>query len=230
MRMTGRDGLALSLDGSDDHVVAPNLGVGTELSILAWIKPASLSGDRAIIGESGSYTFKTSGASLRFTTPGIKDHTHAAALVTNQWYHVAVTFRAGETNGCKFYVNGQRGVTVNASAINTSANVTWLGRNQWGQYFAGYLDDVRVHRSVLSADQIMALYTNQPPLRLIVQPAPGGLAIEFLGHPGHQCYLLRSSNLTTWTDYLSQRVDAAGRAVFFDPAPTNPAFYRARQE
>lgn len=160
----GRHGGALSLDGTTGHVAAVNLPLGRELTIAAWIRPDNLTGDRAIIGETGGYTFKTRGTSLCFTTPGIRDHVYAAGLVLGQWQHVAVTFQAELTNGCTFYLNGQLAGVVNASAKNSSSNVTWIGRNQWGQYFAGRLDDIRVYRTVLSAAEVQALYANTPPV------------------------------------------------------------------
>jgi hypothetical protein len=159
----GREGGALKLNGTNDYATAENVNVGNQLTVAAWICSSNLVGEHAVIGEAAGYTLKTSGTTLRFTTPGIKDHSFAANFVTGQWYHVVVTFEAGISNGCKFYVNGQFRGATNAAAKNLTTNATWLGRNQWGQYFSGLLDDVRIYRAVLSQSEISALYANHSP-------------------------------------------------------------------
>lgn len=160
----GRDQGALKFDGTNGFATSDNVNVATELTVAAWICSSNLVGEHAILGEATGYTLKTSGTSLRFTTPGIKDHAYAANFATGQWFHVAVTFEAGVSNGCKFYINGQFRGATNASTKNITANSTWIGRNQWGQYFSGLLDDVRIYRVALNASEIAALYANHTPV------------------------------------------------------------------
>lgn len=157
----GHTGAALAFDGVDDHALAPNLFLGSELTIAAWIYPTNLTGDRGILGETAAYTFKTSGTGLKFTTPGIKDHTVAAGLQVGQWRHVAVTFQASTAKGCRIYTNGVLVGTVDASAKNTSANATLLGANQFpNQFFAGRLDDLRVYRYAMDSNEVFAVSRN----------------------------------------------------------------------
>lgn len=155
---TGHTGTALALDGEDDHALAPNLSLSNALTIAAWIYPTDLTGERGILGESDAFAFKTSGTGLRFTTPGIKDHTVPAKLQIGQWQHVAVTFQAGTTKGCRFYTNGVLAGSVDASAKKTSRNPTLLGANQFpNQFFAGRLDDLQVFRFAMEASEVFAV-------------------------------------------------------------------------
>lgn len=72
---------------------------------------------------------------------------------TQNWHHLAVTIE-GDTNTVKIYRDG---ALVN-TAPNSSFNITseffdyYLGRS-----FKGYLDDLRVYRSALTASQITEL-------------------------------------------------------------------------
>ena len=151
-------GTALCFDGVDDHVEAPNLDLGPDLTIAAWLNSANLSGNHPILAKNGVFSFKTSDGSLRFTIPGLKDHTSGSVLTTGQWYHVAITFKAGQREGCRFYVNGRQVAAVDASAKSRAPGLTWISRDQWDHYFAGLLDDVRVYRCALDAAEVKALW------------------------------------------------------------------------
>jgi hypothetical protein len=160
----GRVGGGLSLDGKDDHLVASSPVVTTAMTIAAWIRPARLDGDRAIAGEDGRYAFKTRGTSLRFTTPGIRDHDCRASLIPDAWQHVTVTFRPGAPGGATFYRNGSLLGSQNASALRAGRGRFQIGRNQWGesQLYRGALDDVRVYNRILSPGEIRHLAEGRP--------------------------------------------------------------------
>ncbi|MGN6807079.1 MAG: LamG domain-containing protein, partial [Trinickia sp.] len=83
-----------------------------------------------------------------------------APLPTNQWTHVAVTLSG--TVGT-LYVNG---VAVNSATdvifapwrIGETAQ-NWIGRSQFSAdpYFSGSIDEFRIYRGAMSADQIATL-------------------------------------------------------------------------
>lgn len=152
---------AYTFDGTDAFVEAGSLGLGGPLSVAAWVKPNTLSGDRSIVTENTSWAFKLLGAELRFTTPGILDHdSSGAALVTGEWQHVAVTFQPGAASGAKFYVNGRLVSSTTASALTKVNTVVWIGKNQWaGQIFDGAMDEVAVYDKILSEDTIASMYS-----------------------------------------------------------------------
>ena len=150
---------AVELDGVSSEISAGSVAVGSEFTVSAWIKPDALTGDMAIVSQNSSYTFKTNGTNLRFTTPGVKDHNSSGVgLVIGQWQHVVVTFSASQTGGVKFYLNGQLVGTDNASGINANSNATRVGNNQWNQFFDGTIDEVRIYQGVKSSADILSLY------------------------------------------------------------------------
>ena len=69
--------------------------------------------------------------------------TTSNSLSANQWYHIAYV-RSGST--FTVYVNGvASGSSTSSSALSNSNNQALIGgRNVFGQYFRGYIDDFRV--------------------------------------------------------------------------------------
>ncbi len=158
----GRIDDALQFDA--DQVDVGAIPLGSSITLAAWIKPDVITGDRAIFGRNSSFTFKTSGSGLRFTTPGIADHdAPGAGLQSGLWQHVAVTFDAGVAGGARFYVNGQPVGSTSASSMNSNANPLLIGANQWiGQEFAGAIDEVIVYDVILSDSEVNDLYLSYP--------------------------------------------------------------------
>jgi len=151
---------SLACNGVFSYVEVPSLGLSGSMTIAAWVNPNIVTGDRAIAGENTSYAFKLSGAELRFTTPGILDHTSTAAgVVAGVWQHVAVIFTPGAVGGAQFFLNGQPVGTADASGVNAGTSIFWIGKNQWaGQDFDGAIDEVAVFDRALTAGNIMSLY------------------------------------------------------------------------
>jgi hypothetical protein len=160
------DNTCYQFDGTDTSVQAGSLGLPGPLSVSAWVNPSvppAAGNDVGIAGELYSWAFKLSsaetGTELRFTTPGILDHTSIGAGVTaGVWQHVAATFDPGAAGGAKFYMNGQLVSSVDASTLNKGDSAFVIGDNQWGQFFDGDIDEVAVYNKVLSADTIASMY------------------------------------------------------------------------
>ncbi len=83
-----------------------------------------------------------------------------AALPTGQWVHVAVTLSGSVGT---LYVNG---AIAGANAAMQSApfrlgstSQNWVGRSQYSAdpYFNGLVDEFRIYRGALSAEQVAAL-------------------------------------------------------------------------
>lgn len=167
---------AFTFNATDSGVQARSLGLAGPISVAAWINPAVLTGDKAIVGENASWFLKTLGSELRLTTPGIRDHNSSGAgLKLNEWQHVAVTFQPGAAGGAKFYVNGRFISSADASSLTPGTSYVWIGTNQWtGQVFSGGIDEVALYNTILTADAIATMYsqglygTTTPPL--VLQP------------------------------------------------------------
>ena len=107
---SGQSGSGLSLDGIDGYVELGNhasLNPVGQITICAWIKPASFAGTGHIVGKdrclNDQYFFRVqAGGKLRF---GIDtDLVHGAtALALNTWQWVAATYDGAQM---KIYVNG----------------------------------------------------------------------------------------------------------------------------
>jgi hypothetical protein len=104
-------------------------------------------------GEIFNYTGKTSGGN---------QSTYGGTAPLNTWTHVAMTYMS---NLITLYVNGvvsaQSAITGNLSLVG-GGNITnlFVGCSVIAQAFAGYIDDVRIYTSALSATAISTLYNN----------------------------------------------------------------------
>ena len=90
----------------------------------------------------------------------------ALAGLTNSWHHVTATFKNGDAEGSRLYIDGAlqpstrlRNAPNNAQAFVTS-NLR-AGGTTGSQYFrfAGKLDDIRVFKGALSAADVAWLYS-----------------------------------------------------------------------
>ena len=101
-------------------------------------------------------------------------------LVENQWYHITVTFGGGHMI---FYINGVMvkdwDDVTDAAILNISSdpvNLT-IGQDlptdlyanddihnvEWGGYFKGKLDDIRLYNRVLSGSEVTSIYNLEKP-------------------------------------------------------------------
>ncbi len=165
--VSGKDGAALLFDGDDDYVDCGNaasLEMGTsDFSIEAWIKFSSITDTEPRIVSKGIYPgwflgIAGNGNCLQGSI-GKSDGRLAVYGATNvrdgQWHHVALTF---DRDGLeKLYVDGNLDESRDISSyefenITTTAHCR-IGEGS-GRHFNGTIDEVRVCRRVLSAEEI----------------------------------------------------------------------------
>ncbi len=167
---SGRIGSALSLPTTSDYVTCGTRQSNAELkdafTVEGWVNAASYSGNRCMFGKNAFISIRTgSQTSFQVTTPGKKDHnmTVSALPAVGTWWHMAVTFQRNTSKGCKVYVNGSFAADYDAGDINnqTEATEMWFGKNQWGQNFTGFLDEMRLSADIKSADWIATDYATQ---------------------------------------------------------------------
>ena len=131
--------------------------------------PMSFSNTNNTVGGVSFFVF-TSGSVIRFaytaTISGYAELSYNIQAVTNVWYHLVGVASAGVT---QFYVNGTligsgtySGLLcltggVNMSRLMVGAQYT---SGQFAGAFHGYVDDVRLYTSALSADEVNSLYNN----------------------------------------------------------------------
>lgn len=161
----GKIGSALSVPDSNSYVTCGEHQSNAELkdafTVEAWANSDDQNGNHCIFGKNLFISLRSNGNNqLQVTTPGKKDHNMSVATLPAKgtWWHVALTFQKGATNGCKVYVNGSLAAQTDAGDISDQTNATemWLGKNQWGQNFKGMLDEIRLSVGIKSADWIAA--------------------------------------------------------------------------
>ncbi len=171
----GAVGLALDLDGVDDHVnidgykgivVDPNDPdlIQPAFSITNWIKTTTNDGEMVTWGVSGSKTklgWRLNGGSLRVEHGG--GSLRANTLVNDdEWHHVALTVAEGgnlRSTTTKMFVDGAED-TYFAGSDNpfqlsgvSDVRIGMSGPHN-GRYFSGSIDDVRLYDHVLSLGEI----------------------------------------------------------------------------
>lgn len=173
---SGKVGQGFQFDGVDDQISIPhnaNQNGGTNLTLEAWINPATLPHGATIIqkrtsGNVGGYVFETtqpsgSGApnGLQFVIMigGVYQTLNPAnILTTNAWQHVAATYDGAFM---RIYVNGvEVGSRAQTGAIDASTSPVIFGRNavNLSLAFQGGIDEPAIYNRALAASEIRDQY------------------------------------------------------------------------
>jgi len=140
---------SLSFDGSTAYLLAPanqDIVFNGDFTIECWAYPNSVSGNRRLInsGTSGSqyWIVYNSGGTLYFYYNSSSGITSSIGLSATTWQHIAVV-RSGTT--ITIYVNGVSGgsATVSATVGNPAGQLS-VGAQIGGDYYNGYIDDLRI--------------------------------------------------------------------------------------
>jgi PKD repeat protein len=165
---TTQFGKALKFSGTNNWITVNDSGsldLTTGVTLEAWVFPtASMSGwDTVIMKEqTGGLAYSlyaNSDANRPSNTVNVggtdRDLSAGSYLPANTWTHLAATYD-GSTQ--KIYVNGALvGSRAQSGAITLSSGALRIGGNSvWGEYFAGYIDEVRIYNRVLSQAEIFA--------------------------------------------------------------------------
>jgi glucuronoarabinoxylan endo-1,4-beta-xylanase len=171
--VTGRMGKAIQFDGSTGSVWLGNpssLDIRGQITMAAWIKPASSSGTQTIISRGYGPWPNQSGTFLRIASGqyqvGFYDggYHYASYAVPSgdigNWVHLVGTYDGKNWN---LYRDG----TLVATYANTKGSM--YAPNSWrigntdsspspSNYFGGTIDSVRLYGQALSASDVSALY------------------------------------------------------------------------
>ncbi|MGE3508670.1 MAG: LamG-like jellyroll fold domain-containing protein [Vicinamibacterales bacterium] len=149
----GEYGAALSFDGVNDRIDGPSITLGTQFTLMAWVRSAawspyetvlSVGRDRDLYARSGVVTFFANERELRFGT----------AMAPDTWHHVALTADGGVVRA---YVNGANvgSATMSMAAYTGQLRVgAWSSGASMDDYWSGSLDEVRVYSRVLSQAEV----------------------------------------------------------------------------
>jgi hypothetical protein len=160
--LSGDSDRASLFDGSDDLVNVPDaasldLGNGP-LTLEAWIKRTAINVDGAIVYKWAAYTLGMSGTTtnrLVFRKPGTADIVASTTAIsdTTTWHHVVAT-KSGTTS--KLYIDGVdvTGTVTDQTLVNTVDALEISGNPR----FTGYIDEVAIYNSALSAVTVLDHY------------------------------------------------------------------------
>ncbi|OAR25737.1 hypothetical protein A8W25_09290 [Streptomyces sp. ERV7] len=169
----GRDGGAVALNGTDAHVVLADdlLAGASAYSVATWVNLAGQPAVWSRIFDIGTgvtanmfLTPRSDTGTLRYAITagggGAEQRIDAAALPTDRWVHVAVTYGRGTAT---LYVDGREagrntGITVEPRYFGNRIRSAYLGRSQYPDpYLRGALDDFRVYGRTLTAAEVAGL-------------------------------------------------------------------------
>lgn len=183
----GNAGKALNFD-LGAHVSIPyNPTINpSKMSISVWVKADEILENNRFIGlhSWNGYKFQLQAINKPFftaaTTDGIFNKDTDPALDLNIWYHLAVTVGDGEM---VFYVNGtetQSWSDVPGTMLPVTGHDLVFGQGsskyaattenydddniiplEWGGYFHGSIDEIRIYKSVLTSSQVTSIYEQE---------------------------------------------------------------------
>lgn len=168
----GRVGQGLKFDGVNDWVLLPDSSAlqPSSLTISAWINytgPIPTDTAKVIVGlHQNDILFRvkdSADAHLEATiyngSTNQVDGGSGTALTRNKWTHVLMTYNGSVA---KFWKDG---VFITSTAAPTvtweaAAGVPSIGslQNGGGQFFPGYIDNMRIYNTVLSTSSIQTIY------------------------------------------------------------------------
>jgi len=210
----GHYGKALKFDGVNDWVTindSASLDLSAGMTLEAWVYPLSQTngGNTVILKQaSGAEVYALySEEDANLPASYLNDGNYHAVTGTNRlplktWTHLVAAYDGSYQ---RLYVNG---VEVAQSALNslikTSSGVLRIGGNSlWGEYFHGYIDEVRIYNRALTASEVNLN------LATAVTPATSMSAAEL------PQLVMGNQNLEPWVDYRAQ-----GTAEAFQTTPT----------
>jgi Concanavalin A-like lectin/glucanases superfamily/Fibronectin type III domain len=161
---SGKFSDALQFNGSSALVTIPDaasLHLTTGMTLEAWVDPSTVDASWRDVVYKGNDNYYLEASSTNGTRPDrgmIAGGTYADAFGTsglqaNAWSHLAETY---DGSTLRLYVNGtQVASTAHTGNISTSTNPLQVGGDSlYSQFFAGLIDEVRVHNVALTPTQI----------------------------------------------------------------------------
>jgi PKD repeat protein len=188
-------GRALKFDGNNDWVTihdSASLDLTKGMTMAAWVFPTTTTGARDILIKEGSgadiynlYARNWRGRpESNVFVGGANRVAEGTALPANVWTHLAGTY---DGTTLRLFINGVQTAssTPNGSIATSSGPLRIGGNSLWGEFFQGYIDEVRVYNRALTQAEI-ALDSKKAVVNLVMSkssnrsnPVPlNGLAVS----------------------------------------------------
>ncbi|MFO1204710.1 MAG: LamG-like jellyroll fold domain-containing protein [Burkholderiales bacterium] len=165
---TTQFGNVLRFNGSNNWVTVPDkasIDLTTGMTLEAWVYPTTISSWRTVVMKeqtgSASYWLYANNSSNRpanvINVGGSVKQLSAGSqqLPVNTWTHLAATY---DGSNQKLYVNGALvGTRAQTGSVALSNGALRIGGNSvWGEYFNGYVDEVRIYNRALTQTEILS--------------------------------------------------------------------------
>ena len=154
-------------NGAEDYVTVLDddfeLGGMSQLTIEVWAKQPTYHAN-GLVGKDGNDGYLLQGWSdqqMYFAVGGTEDRAIApvGSYPLNQWYHLVGVFNG--TN-ILIFINGVlKNETGKTATVPLSSSPVYVGTNNVGSYFTGFLDEVRISNMSRSASWIVTEFNNQ---------------------------------------------------------------------
>ncbi len=201
--ISGKIGSALYFDGIDDVITVPNsnsLGLSSSFTLSAWVNPASAFNDfRSIVAKNDSYYLYASSAGFCGDGApfGYGENRPLATvcqpfpLPANTWTHLALTYSGSNLT---LYRNGVAVNTASASGtLPASSGNLQIGGSQFGEYFNGLIDELRIYNTALSSAEIQNKYQQESGNAAETSPVTGTLFSFSVSNSGNKSVVAGSS-------------------------------------
>jgi len=161
----GHSGNALSFNGTNAWVSVNDsaaLDLSTSMTLEAWVYPTSLTtGGKTVFSKEKSggavynlYANEDANVPLSsFNDGSYRVISGPSQLPANQWAHLVSTY---DGQYQRIYVNGvEVAKRAQTGLIQQSTGALRIGGNSvWGEYFQGYIDEVRIYNRALTATEV----------------------------------------------------------------------------
>jgi hypothetical protein len=174
----GYDGLALKLNGSTGRYGSvahnPSINMSGAITISGWIRPlgrankqilskGGIDGYELSIFDQGNLEFRINRESNGSTYRLRSNSFYPTDGET--WMHVAATF---DGNRSSIYVNGEldKSASYAPATIKTNTTALQIGARNGNNRWAGDLDELKLYKRALSAEEVKSVYNGEIPLPL----------------------------------------------------------------
>jgi hypothetical protein len=206
-----RDEYSIYFDGTNDYITSSTLTFTDSMSFSFWVKTDS-SGSGAFLTSyedgSNAVTIGTYNDKVDARFAGANTISRASDTWTHaQWNYVVCVCDSGTaTTGLTVYINGVVSTTSTSNSLGLSdATGTVIGaRNHSSSYgydYEGYISDIAVYNTLLTASQVNTLYNGREPYN-------------------HKDGIV-SGNLTAWWRMGDGKERGIGTTVYDESSGTN---------
>jgi PKD repeat protein len=229
---TGHSGKALQFNGSSSWVTvndSASLGLATGMTLEAWVYPLSQSngGNTVILKEASGaevyalYSEEDVNQPVSYINNGsYSGVTGLSRLPANTWTHLVATYDGSYQ---RLYVNGVKvAEKAQSGQIQQSSGVMRIGGNSvWGEYFDGYIDEVRIYNRALTATEVTTnmatpVSAASTPLQFIMGDANKEPWVDYqpMGRAqAHQVTATKAGSITEVQVYLDASATTAKKLV-----------------